>query len=371
MPTNDKERDFADFSNQAWPGKILPEYFNNVSDAGDGNPGLQRAVRNWAKWYLHSGNLDSGINASNEDVFNVANLNVNDSGVFGNRIITTDVTGQAGSISGFSNIYLHEADFKGDILASGNIYGDLDVVSGFESISANTGIFHDLKGFSDIKMQDSLDFDNTYHIKNASQITGTNVKITTANITNASITNVTKDMDFGGSYDIKNVKEISGGLFTGQVTGGIKFSENLDANNFTIENLKSPTQEGQATRFEDILLYTGGTSVSFLNQNYDTYFTGPTLLSKIEIYANFKSLYVACDIGVPNNSDSGIIDFYKNDEHITGIVYDSTHTTLSCYISNVRIGDYIVISGDVYYRQSTAPVFDYLYMKYDRWKQII
>ncbi|MHA1155036.1 MAG: hypothetical protein ACTSQK_02920 [Candidatus Heimdallarchaeota archaeon] len=51
-----------------WPGKIFPELFNNVQDAGDGFPGLQGAIRNWTKDYLHSGGIETGILMEDNDI---------------------------------------------------------------------------------------------------------------------------------------------------------------------------------------------------------------------------------------------------------------------------------------------------------------
>lgn len=152
-------RDFNDFLNQPWQGKIFPELFNDVEDAGDGHPGLQACLHTWTKDYLHSGGIETGLLMEGEDITGVANLYTT------NAIINGDITG---------NTNLH---IGGDSELYGDISGDLDHISGYESVSANTGIFQDLKGFSDIGMQDSLDFKGTYHIKDASQITGSLVHV--------------------------------------------------------------------------------------------------------------------------------------------------------------------------------------------------
>lgn len=193
MPSSDKERDFTAFDEGNYPGMMVPEMFNDVEDAGDGNPGLQRAIKNWAYWYLHSGNIGSGIHMAGYDITGINNL-------YGNNI---DI--------------LTLAQFSGNIEHTGGDFtGHLNHISGYESVSANTGIFQDIKGFSDINIKDSLDFGSTYHLKGVDQISGINVVIT-----NANITNVVNDLDFGSSYDIKNAAEITGakGYFTTSLTG--------------------------------------------------------------------------------------------------------------------------------------------------------
>lgn len=41
MVTSKYEREFRNFSDHPWPGKIIPNYFDNLEDAGDGKAGLQ------------------------------------------------------------------------------------------------------------------------------------------------------------------------------------------------------------------------------------------------------------------------------------------------------------------------------------------
>jgi hypothetical protein len=149
-------RDFNDFLNHPWPGKIFPELFNDVEDAGDGWPGLQACLHTWTKDYLHSGGMETGIDMATHDI------------------------------------------------------------SGATKVSADTGMFQELKGFSDIGMQDSLDFRDTYHVKGVDQLTGANV-----DFTNAKITNLQRDIDFGGTYDIKQAAEITGSLVKVGTSNGL------------------------------------------------------------------------------------------------------------------------------------------------------
>lgn len=126
-------RDFTDYSNQPWPGKILPLTFNNVADAGDGFPGVQYAMRIWTKDYLHSGGMETGFDMSSQAIW------------------ASDIT------------------------------GNLGYISGFEMISANTGQFAHLSGFSTIGMGSDLDFQDTYNISGIVQLTGSLIRVDTTN----------------------------------------------------------------------------------------------------------------------------------------------------------------------------------------------
>jgi len=41
MPTHKFNREFRNFADHPWPGKIIPNYFDDLEDAGDGKAGLQ------------------------------------------------------------------------------------------------------------------------------------------------------------------------------------------------------------------------------------------------------------------------------------------------------------------------------------------
>lgn len=165
-------RDFTDYANQPWPGKAIPLVFNNIADAGDGYPGVQWAMRVWTKDYLHSGAMETGLDMNSQAIW------------------------------------------------AGDITGTLDYISGFEMISANTGQFAHLTGFSPIQLGTNLDFQGTYHLQDVSEITGAiisglqvtgtsgtydDVILTNAAITNAAITNATQNIDFGSSYKLTNL----------------------------------------------------------------------------------------------------------------------------------------------------------------------
>ena len=43
--TDKYTRTFADFNNHPWPGKMLPEYFEYIRNAGDGYMGMQAMIQ--------------------------------------------------------------------------------------------------------------------------------------------------------------------------------------------------------------------------------------------------------------------------------------------------------------------------------------
>jgi len=93
----------------------------------------------------------------------------------------------------------------GNIYTYGDIYGNLGDISGYDKISADSGYFSVLGGFSDITMRDSIDFDGIYHLKGVSQLTGAIISGseftgTAGLFVSAKITNIVADMDFGGSF---------------------------------------------------------------------------------------------------------------------------------------------------------------------------
>jgi len=172
MPSSDKERDFTAYEESNYPGMIIPEMFNNTGDAGDGNPGMQRAIRNWTTWWLHSGNMDSGLHVAGYDITGVEN------------IFASTITGQ---------------NISGDLISGtrGYFTTDLTGIKGYFTT--------DLTG-----VRGNFTTDLTGVKGKFVEITGTTSKITTANITNAVITNAIQDINFGDTYDIKGVAEITG-----------------------------------------------------------------------------------------------------------------------------------------------------------------
>jgi hypothetical protein len=99
MASDQRQRDFSAYEESNYPGMIIPEMFNNSQDIGDGFPGLQGAIRNWTTWWLHSGNMDSGLHLAGYDITGV-NL------LYADRMETDlihdgNLTGLDGTISGY------------------------------------------------------------------------------------------------------------------------------------------------------------------------------------------------------------------------------------------------------------------------------
>ena len=88
--TDDYERDFGDFNNLPWGVQLVPNLFNNVADAGDGNPGVQRAMRNWTKLWLSGGAMDHDIDANS---YNISGNEITGNIVSGSQGIHTQLTG--------------------------------------------------------------------------------------------------------------------------------------------------------------------------------------------------------------------------------------------------------------------------------------
>lgn len=61
MTTNENERDFQDQGALKRPGRIDLRLFQNIDNAGDGHPGLQKALRNWVN-NIHSAIKTAHIN---------------------------------------------------------------------------------------------------------------------------------------------------------------------------------------------------------------------------------------------------------------------------------------------------------------------
>lgn len=286
-------RTFADFENHPWPGKILPEYFEQIANAGDGNAGLQRMIQGalsaygpyhviegcesqspgvpteWtgdAGYMMYSGlitsvaaasgalsaagsyliynsdgtfavtgggptgvilahNIDGAVYTVNTRYDVTGNFYLpNNLSVYGNTFIkdgltasgTINLTGtityignstQSGYTYQTGNVYasgnIHNTGIiyqSGNIEQVGNIYytgdrfytGHLDHVgdisgiypyniSGYETITADTGQFKHLSGFSSIYVDSHLNFQDSYHISGADQITGSLLRVDTAN----------------------------------------------------------------------------------------------------------------------------------------------------------------------------------------------
>lgn len=294
MTSDTGQRDFLDFTNARWRGKILPIEFNDIQDAGDGNPGLQAAVKNWSKWYLHSGHMETGLDMTSYPIWNAAEISgtqvyVSDSitGSKGNftsqltgvNFTTTNakITNLVQDISlGSSYDIKNVAEITG---ARGNFTSELTGAN-FKSTTANvTTIGGTNSNYTNITgSRVNLTTDLTGVKGNfTSELTGANFKSTTANITNAKITNATQDIDFGSAYDLKNVAEYTGstmklnagGLNIGSITltdGEWTQLSNIGSNVISAKDWENLATIGDAVDISS----TEWDIVAALNQNLTT-----------------------------------------------------------------------------------------------------
>ena len=70
VQTNEFERDLTDQTQLKRPGRVDMVVFQNIPDAGDGSPGIQRCFRN----YLHEGGMEKDIDINSHDIKNVINV---------------------------------------------------------------------------------------------------------------------------------------------------------------------------------------------------------------------------------------------------------------------------------------------------------
>jgi len=76
MPNSQYERDFNDLGALKRPGRLDFKTLNNVDNAGDGHPGLQKAIRN----YFHEGYLEKDINMNTHKITNLQTPTSNNDG---------------------------------------------------------------------------------------------------------------------------------------------------------------------------------------------------------------------------------------------------------------------------------------------------
>jgi len=230
MTSNKYEKDFNDFNAYNHPGTMLPNMFDWNEAGGDGQPGLQRMLHGMLSAYgsryviegcapsivagvgatgavgfvMTSGHIIPITHTGEEDLTAGEYLVIGDTGEY--LVIAADPTGViiARNISGtiydarnrvsdMAKTYLpryaqflgtvdhvQEAWFSGDVqITGGDVTGFENSISGFEIMDAKTGAFTNIIGHSDILMKASIDFEDTFHIHGADQITGASANITT------------------------------------------------------------------------------------------------------------------------------------------------------------------------------------------------
>ena len=240
MSTNKYTRNFRDFGAYPWAGKNMPEYYDYLENGGDGNPGLQYMIQHAMAmygpyhvvegcdvtissyeitgstgWVMWSGGINEVTSEGKVALTDGQWLIINQggdyattgdkpTGVIIGRRVGTNVWDMRDRYDENSNRYFpNSVTYYAQIKTYNDITGNLDNISGYESISANTAIFGDglittLEGTS----------------VNYSQITGTSgniedIIITNANITSANIDNmsISGDIIIGGNVDSVDISD--------------------------------------------------------------------------------------------------------------------------------------------------------------------
>lgn len=432
--TNKYTRTFSDFANYPWPGKILPEYFEhpNYSDGYRGIQGMtQGIISSYGAYHIVEGasptiagtewtgtaayGMFSGVikllaaasgnlaAAGSYLVYNVAGTfavtGAKPTGLIlakniGGTVYTAARRQDVNSKEYFPNDTYH----YGNIYTYGNIYGNLDNISGYEKISANSGYFSVLGGFSDITMRDSIDFDDTYHIKGASQITGaiingtqitgailmTNGKINSSNITGTIISglqitgtsgvygdfigttstittldgtslnytqisgSIISGIQFTGTQgyfatDIISAKgdfttSLTGAAITGVLNGAVTLTEAMDANSKLISNILAPVSDDDAATKEyvdDTGEGVEAATVVHLNAaEVDTRLDSYTKIKETKAYVHLSRFRVAWDHKRLSGTDTANTKVYVN-----GVAVGVEKSTTS--------GTYAEVSDDI------------------------
>jgi hypothetical protein len=213
--TNKYTRTFADFNNHPWPGKILPQEFEQIANAGDGYMGMQGMIQGAMSAYgpyhviegceyvspevatewtggegyvMYSGIIES-VPAASGDLSAVGSyLIYNADGTFDTTGAEATGVILAQNIGGtvYTTRSRYDTNSKlyipNDLIVYGDILGiDTNVVSGYESIIANTGQFKHITGFSNVHVDSHLDFGDNYNISGVVQLSGSLVRVNTAN----------------------------------------------------------------------------------------------------------------------------------------------------------------------------------------------
>jgi len=131
MPeTNDRERDFTDTGKLRFPGRFDPKLLQNIPNAGDGYPGLQRAVRNWVRYYLHEAQMEQNLDLNSHNIDNINNLDVNgDCDIEGD----VDIEGNI-DINGTTNLDNTDIDGTLDVDGISTLNNDVNVIGTFDVV---------------------------------------------------------------------------------------------------------------------------------------------------------------------------------------------------------------------------------------------
>ena len=152
VTTNDFERDLENQAALKRPGRIDLRLFQNIPDAGDGHPGLQRCFRN----YLHEGGMEKPIDLVGYGIIgtsvNIDNAELQQLSNIGTSVITTSIWSQldnieATTISAAQWIFVGEADqsvkqadsptFNGLTLTSLTVNGSITITGNVDGVDVS------------------------------------------------------------------------------------------------------------------------------------------------------------------------------------------------------------------------------------------
>jgi len=240
MTTDDKERDFGDFSSLPYGGLMVPELFNNTGNAGDGYPGLQAAIRNWTKYWLSGGTIDHDVDLNSNDITGAQTI----SSVSGNYDYLEAVSGNYDYLEATKIDTTYYCSTRAEIVSAIS-----DIGAGFGKIILNSGTIDItsvvtiniqgsiiIEGFGDLTVINCLQDDSlaaAFSINGAESFVMRNLKFDCTNFTdNWSPVYVPGENDSGILID--NIT-VEGG---GSIGVGVYFiGDNVIVSNSKFENL--------------------------------------------------------------------------------------------------------------------------------------
>lgn len=147
MTSNKRERDFFDTRGSHIKGRFDPRLLQNVEDSGDGMPGLQKATRNWTRYFFGSGVLDIDIDMNNHNLDSVGSIDGGGTGIqiYDNILLEDNELQNVSSIDGGGDtIYVNDSvDINGYLEVSTDV--DVDGtfnVSGVSDFHSESDVNH-------------------------------------------------------------------------------------------------------------------------------------------------------------------------------------------------------------------------------------
>lgn len=137
MPNTQYERDFDDLGALKRPGRLDFKTLNNVDDAGDGYPGMQKAIRN----YFHEGYLEKDINMNTHKIINLEAPSSNNDGARKVDVDTVqnDLDGFDDELKSLSSVEVQQLQNIGSVTISNDQWGYVGVLNQNLRTSDNVG----------------------------------------------------------------------------------------------------------------------------------------------------------------------------------------------------------------------------------------